>query len=426
MSLTTRMLLALIAGLVTGIVANTVDDAGASALIRVTDPVGSIWVNALRMTLIPLVVSLLIGVIASVPNARSTGRLGIRALVIFLIFLGAIGVVSILIGPALVAMLPIDAATTAALQTTEAATIATNAARMPTIGQTLIDIVPSNPIRAAADGAMLPLVVFSIALGAAATRIPAEERAVLVQFFRSLSDAMLVIVGWVIAVAPIGVFALAVGLGARIGLTAVGVIGGYVVILSGVVILATILMYGAAVFGGRVSLSRFARAVAPGQAVAFSARSSLAALPALLEGARRWLVLPPVVTSFVLPLAVSTLRLSTPIMWSITLPFLARLYGVELGYAHLALLVGNGILLSFSVPGLPSASLFLMAPFLAGLGIPVEALGIVIAADAIPDLFKGVLNVTGHMASATIVARHAPAEVVAEGPQLVTSVRSVL
>jgi proton glutamate symport protein len=426
MSLTTRMLLALIAGLVTGIVANTVDDAGASALIRVTDPVGSIWVNALRMTLIPLVISLLIGVIASVPNARSTGRLGIRALVIFLIFLGAIGVVSILIGPALVAMLPIDAATTAALQTTEAATIATNAARMPTIGQTLIDIVPSNPIRAAADGAMLPLVVFSIALGAAATRIPAEERAVLVQFFRSLSDAMLVIVGWVIAVAPIGVFALAVGLGARIGLTAVGVIGGYVVILSGVVILATILMYGAAVFGGRVSLSRFARAVAPGQAVAFSARSSLAALPALLEGARRWLVLPPVVTSFVLPLAVSTLRLSTPIMWSITLPFLARLYGVELGYGHLALLVGNGILLSFSVPGLPSASLFLMAPFLAGLGIPVEALGIVIAADAIPDLFKGVLNVTGHMASATIVARHAPAEVVAEGPQLVTSVRSVL
>jgi proton glutamate symport protein len=426
MSLTTRMLVALIAGLATGIVATTVDEAGASALVSVTDPVGSIWVNALRMTLIPLVVSLLIGVIASAPNARSTGRLGIRALVVFVIFLVATGVVSILIGPALVAMLPIDAATTAALQTTDAATIATNAARMPTIGQTLIDIVPANPIRAAADGAMLPLVVFSIALGAAATRIPAEERAVLVQFFRSLSDAMLVIVGWVIAVAPIGVFALAVGLGARIGLTAVGVIGGYVLILSGVVVLVTILMYGAAVLGGGVPLSRFARAVAPAQAVAFSARSSLAALPALVEGARRWLTLPPVVTSFVLPLAVSTLRLSTPIMWSITFPFLAQLYGIELRYGHLALLVLNGILLSFSVPGLPSASLFLMAPFLTGLGIPVEALGIVIAADAIPDLFKGVLNVAGHMASATIVARYAPAEVVTEGAPLVTSVRSVL
>jgi Na+/H+-dicarboxylate symporter len=125
---------------------------------------------------------------------------------------------------------------------------------------------------------------------------------------------------------------------------------------------------------------------------------------------------PPVVTSFVLPLAVSTLRLSTPIMWSITFPFLARLYGVELGYAALAMVVLNGILLSFSIPGLPSASLFLMAPFLTGLGIPAEALGIILAADAIPDLFKGVLNVTGHMASAAIVARHVPPETIRRAP----------
>jgi len=414
MSLTTRMLLALIAGLFTGIIAATFKDAGGGVLIQVADPVGNIWVNALRMTLIPLVASLLISVIASVPDARSTGRIGMRALVIFMIFLVATGVVSILIGPALVAILPIDAGTIAALQTGDAGAVVTSAARMPTIAQTFIEIVPANPIRAAADGAMLPLVVFSLALGAAATRIPADRRADLVRFFRSLADAMLVIVGWVIAVAPIGVFALAIGLAARIGLAAVGVIAWYIVILTGVIILVTVLLYGAAVFGGGVPLSGFARSVAPGQAVAFSARSSLAALPALIEGARRWLVLPPVVTSFVLPLAVSTLRISTPIMWSITLPFLARLYGVELGYAELALLVLNGILLSFSVPGLPSASLFLMAPFLTGLGVPAESLGIVIAADAIPDLFKSVLNVTGHMASATIVARHVPVEAFTE------------
>ena len=120
------------------------------------------------------------------------------------------------------------------------------------------------------------------------------------------------------------------------------------------------------------------------------------------------LALPAVITSFVLPLAVSTLRVSTPIMWAITLPFLARLYSIDLGYTELIALVITGNLLSFSTPGLPSASLFLMAPFLAGLGSPAEALGIVIAADAIPDLFKGVLNVTGHMASAVIVARHVP------------------
>jgi Na+/H+-dicarboxylate symporter len=223
---------------------------------------------------------------------------------------------------------------------------------------------------------------------------------------------MLVLVGWVIALAPIGVFALAAGLAAKIGLAAVGVIAWYIVILSAVIIFVTVLLYVAAVVFGRVPLAQFARAVAPGQAVAFSARSSLAALPALVEGARSRLALPPVITSFVLPLAVSTLRLSSPIMWAITLPFLARLYGVPLGYAELIALVLAGILLSFSIPGLPSASLFMMAPFLSGMGIPAEALGVVIAADAIPDLFKGVLNVTGHMASAAIVARHVPDEAV--------------
>ena len=410
MSLTTRMLVALVAGIAAGIVAATFREGGGGLVIAIADPVGTIWINALRMTLIPLVVAMLVSVIASVPDARATGRLGLRAFLIFVAFLCIAGVVSVVLGPPLLALLPIDASTTAALQSAEAAAAVANAANMPTFAQTIIDIVPSNPIRAAADGAMLPLVVFAVLLGAAATRIPPAGRAVFVGFFRGLADAMLVLVGWVIAIAPVGVFALAIGLAARIGLAAVGVIVSYIVILTAIIIIVTVLLYVAAVVVGRVPLAAFARAAAPGQAVAFSARSSLAALPATVEGTRTHLKLPAVVTSFVLPLAVSTLRVSSPIMWAITLPFLSRLYGTQLGYAELIVLIGAGILLSFSIPGLPSASLFLMAPFLAGLGIPAEALGIVIAADAIPDLFKGVLNVTGHVASATIVARYLPAE----------------
>ena len=416
MSLTARMLVALVAGLAVGILARMWVDVGGGALLAVAEPVGSLWVNALRMTLIPLVISLLISVIASVPDARSTGRLGLRAFIIFVVFLAIAGLVSVLLAPPLLALLPITAETMAALQTGDAAAAAANAARMPTLAQTIIDIVPSNPIRAAADGAMLPLVVFAVLLGAAATRVPPVQRAALVDVFRTLADAMLVLVGWVIAIAPIGVFALAIGLASRIGLAAVGVIASYIVILSAVIIVVTVLVYVAAVVVGGVPLGRFARALAPGQAVAFSARSSMAALPALVEGARTVLRLPAVITSFVLPLAVSTLRLSSPIMWAITLPFLSRLYGIDISYAQLIALIAAGILLSFSIPGLPSASLFVMAPFLSGLGIPAEALGIVIAADAIPDLFKGVLNVTGHLAAATIVARHVPADVLAEAP----------
>src|SRR5687768_1817427 len=142
------MLVALVAGLAAGIVAAIYRDAGGGVLISVMEPIGSIWINALRMTLIPLVVALLISVVGSVPNARSTGRLGLLAFLIFVVFLCGLGVVAVALGPALVAMLPIDAATTAALQGGDAAAVAANAARMPTLAQTLIDIVPSNPIRA--------------------------------------------------------------------------------------------------------------------------------------------------------------------------------------------------------------------------------------------------------------------------------------
>jgi Na+/H+-dicarboxylate symporter len=216
---------------------------------------------------------------------------------------------------------------------------------------------------------------------------------------------MTVIVGWLIAVAPLGVFALAMTLAVRTGLGAVRALALYIVVISGVIILITLLLYLVAVLAGRQPLTRFVRALVPPQAIAFSARSSLAALPAMVESARERLGLPVSVTSFVLPLAVTTLRLSTPIMWGVSIPFLARLYGIAIAPEQFALLLASGILLSFSVPGLPSASIFLMGPFITGLGIPIEALGLLIAADSIPDLFKGVLNVTGHMTSAVVVTR---------------------
>src|SRR5688572_10344746 len=201
------MLLALVAGLLAGIVAAIYRDSGGGALIAVMEPVGSIWVNALRMTLIPLVVSLLISVVGAVPDAKSTGRLGLRAFLVFVVFLTATGVVSVVVGPALVGMLPIDAATTAALQTGDAAAVVANAARMPTVAQTIIDIVPSNPVRAAADGAMLPLVAFALALGAAATRITPEQRAGLLGLFGGLGVGMLLLVVWRIGLELIGVLA---------------------------------------------------------------------------------------------------------------------------------------------------------------------------------------------------------------------------
>ncbi len=403
MSSTSRVLLALVAGLLAGAAIAALDSPEARSVAAVIEPIGTLWVRALQMVLIPLVLSLLVTGIVATVDTGATGRLGAAALGVFLALLAGTALVSALVATPLVARIPVDPETTALMRSTMDSSVVATVRQLPRFSDLLVSVVPANPIRAATDGAMLPLVTFAILFGLALARIGVERRDAVAHVFRAIADAMTVIVGWLIAVAPLGVFALAMTLVVRTGLGAVRALALYIALISGVIILVTLLLYGIAVSVGRQPLARFARALVPPQAIAFSARSSLAALPAMVESARTRLGFPASVTSFVLPLAVTTLRLSTPIMWSVAIPFLARLYGIAIAPEQFVLLLGTSILMSFSVPGLPSASIFLMGPFLTGLGIPIEAIGLLIAADSIPDLFKGVLNVTGHMTSAAVV-----------------------
>jgi Na+/H+-dicarboxylate symporter len=400
---TSRVLLALVAGLLAGAAIAAIDVGRLYTAAAIIEPIGTLWVRALQMVLIPLVLSLLVTGIVTTVDTGGTGRLGATALGVFLALLAGTAVVSALVATPLVARIPIEPETTALMRSTVDTSVVATVRQLPKFSDLIVSIVPANPIRAAVDGAMLPLVTFAILFGLALARVGIERRDAVAHLFRAIADAMTVIVGWLIVIAPLGVFALAMTLVVKTGLGAVRAFALYIVLISGVIVLVTLLLYVVAVLAGGQPLARFARALAPPQAIAFSARSSLAALPAMVESARTRLGFPAAVTSFVLPLAVTTLRLSTPIMWSVSIPFLARLYGVAVSPEQFALLLGTGILMSFSVPGLPSASIFLMGPFVTGLGIPIEAIGLLIAADSIPDLFKGVLNVTGHMTSAAVV-----------------------
>ena len=404
MSSTTRVLIALVTGLLAGAGITALDAPALRTVAAIIEPVGTLWVRALQMVLIPLVLSLLITGIVATVDTGATGRLGATALGVFLLLLAGTALVSALVATPLVARIPIDPETTALMRSSVDSSVVATARQLPSFADLIVSTVPANPIRAATDGAMLPLVTFAILFGLALARIGVERRDAVAQVFRAVADAMTVIVSWLIAVAPLGVFALAMTLVMRTGLGAVRALALYIALISGVISLVTLLLHVVAVTAGRQPLARFARALIPPQAISFSARSSLAALPAMVESARARLGFPTAVTSFVLPLAVTTLRLSTPIMWSVAIPFLARLYGVAIAPEQFAVLLGTSILMSFSVPGLPSASIFLMGPFLTGLGIPIEAIGLLIAADSIPDLFKGVLNVTGHMTSAAVVS----------------------
>jgi Na+/H+-dicarboxylate symporter len=403
---TAWVLLALIAGLVLGVVAAATGSGSLLAIATGVEPVGTLWTNAVRMTVIPLVVALIVTGVAATADPRRLGRLGARALPLFLGLLLASGVFALLVTPLSLDRLHIPPEVAADLRASAAASAAADdARRMPSLVQRIVEVVPVNPIKAAADGALLPLAVFTLVFAFALTRLDAARRDPVVQLFQAVADAMLVVVGWVLALAPIGIFALASGLGARMGTAAAGALLHYVATLSGVLLAFLLFLYPLTRLLGGVSLRRFAAAAAPAQAVAFSTRSSLAALPVMIASARERLGASPAITGFVLPLAVSVFRLNVPIAWVVGALFLSRLYGVPLGGAELAGLVVTSTLISFSVPGIPSSSLFLIAPVIVELGLPAEGVGILIAVDAVPDMFKTGLNVTSHLSAAAVLNR---------------------
>jgi Na+/H+-dicarboxylate symporter len=276
---------------------------------------------------------------------------------------------------------------------------------MPGWAQRIVETIPANALRAAADGAMLPLVVFTLVLALGIARLAPPLCDGIVRFFSGVGDAMLIIVGWVLRAAPIGVFALALSVAARTGIQAAGALLYYIVVLSVTLLIVTVALYVPALLFGGVSLRGFALAALPAQAVALSSRSSLAALPAMLRETRERLALPPIATSFALPLAVSVLRVNVPPRWVISAAFLGQLYGVEVGFGALVSVLITAVLISFSVPGIPSASLFMLAPVLVSLGLPPEGVGLLIAVDTIPDMFNTLANVTGHMASTAVISR---------------------
>jgi proton glutamate symport protein len=407
---TLQLLLALLAGLAIGLgVSSLGPDAPSLVLgaVRWLEPVGQLWVNAIRMTVIPLVVSALVVGVTSAPNPRSVGRIGARALVLFVLMLGTAASLSVVIGAPLMASLSLDPAAVDALRASAAsASESASAARAPTFAEWIVSLVPVNPIRAAADGAMLPLIIFSVVFAAALTQVAAERRAPVVKFFDSVQEASLVLVRAILVVAPLGVFALAVPLAAKLGLSAVGALAGYVGMVSAMMVAFSLLvLYPLAAWMGGVSLRTFARASLPAQGIAFSSRSSLAAIPAMLDGVNNTLALPKVIGGFFIPLAASMFRVGATIVLPVGALFLAKLYGVELGLSQYIAIALTSVITSFSVPGVPGGSIIVMVPVLAAAGIPIEGIGILLGVDTIPDMFRTTTNVTGHLSASVILAR---------------------
>ena len=292
------------------------------------------------MTVVPLVISLLFVGVAGHDSNERLGRIGAVTVVTFVALLVFAAVVALLLASPLMADMKLSAAAVANLRAAagaEAAKTTAQAAQVPGFAAWVTSLMPANVVKAAADGAMLPVIAFTLLFGLATRQIEASLKGSLLHFFGAVATAMTTIVDWVIWAAPVGIFSLVVVAASRAGIALAGAMAYYIIAISALLALFALLMYPIAAMVGRVPLGWFTRAAVPPQAVALSSSSSLASLPALVESARA-LGLPTSITGFVLPLSVSTFKVATPITWMMGILFLARAVrcraaddGVDLG-----------------------------------------------------------------------------------------------
>lgn len=401
MSLATRVLLGLVAGLILGLILSPAESGMAAGVVGWIEPIGGLWVNAIRMTVIPLLVSLLIAGIASA-GTGSVATIGGRSLSWFVGLAAVSAAMGGLLAPPLLSLL---GAGSAQIMDVASSAATTSEVTLPPFRDWFIGLLPSNPVAAAAEGAILPLVLFSVLFGLAAARIDTELREKIVGAARAVGDTMFVVIEWILSVAPIGVFALTLNLAARTGSSLVGAVAGYLVTAALLATLATALLYPLVALFSRTSVRVFAKAAAPAQAVGFSTRSSLATLPVLIEEGEKTLGLRSEVVGLALPAAVSVFKYASPAVRLTGTFFIASLFSVELGLVEGAALMAGVGALSFYSPGIPSGALFVMAPLYQAFGLPLEGIGILIALDIVPDMFITGSNVTANLAVAALVDR---------------------
>jgi len=391
---------ALVGGLGAGVVGGL---AGAPALLGdIAGLVGGLWLRALQMTIIPLVAALLVLGLVQMILAARVGTVARRMIALMVFVQLAGGAFTSFVMPPLLRAFPVPQGASAFLAQTPS-----DVGEVPKVLDFLASLVSPNIVAAAAETAMLPLTLFFVMFAVAITRLPEDQGERLLGFFHALGNAMLLIIGWVLAAAPVGVFALAYGVGVQSGGGAFAALGHYVlsVTLMGTFIL--VLAYVIAIGLGRTG-GRFASAMLPAQAVALSTQSSLASLPAMLDSAGR-LGLRASTAEFVLPLAVVIFRATSAAMNLAVVYYIAALAGVEvpLTVAIAGILIAS--IISLSAVSLPGSISFVVSigPIALAMGVPVEPLALLVAVEMLPDLMRTLGNVTMNVAVTSAVDRSA-------------------
>jgi DAACS family dicarboxylate/amino acid:cation (Na+ or H+) symporter len=409
------MLVGGLAGVLFGIVAHLTASGSPQLewfLRNVAQPVGQVYLRLLFMLVIPLILSALSLGIAGFANLSSLGRIGFRTFVYTVV----VSTIAVLIGIGLVNVLrPGDGLPPAAREAmlagaAERASGLSSTVTAPKTGiDLLVQIVPDNPIKAAANGDMLGVMFFALMLGIGLAATRTEGARQLEAALEGLYDVTMTLIGMVLKLAPIGVLALLFTLTAQLGWEALALLGRYVLVVLLGLLIHQILVYGLAVrlLGGMNPVAFF-RNITEAMLTAFSTASSNATLPTSIRVAEENLRLPPAVSRFVLTIGSTANQNGTALFEGVTVLFLAQFYGVELALGQQALVVAVCILGGIGTAGVPAGSLPVIALILGMVGIPVEGIGIILGVDRFLDMCRTTLNVTGDLAAAVVISRGEP------------------
>ena len=395
----TLTFVALLAGLALGMVLSNSDLPG--WLKDTIGLVGTLWLRALQMTIIPLVASLLVLGIAQMVAATRAGAAALKFLALVFGVLIAGGIFTALFMPMVLQALPIPEAASGFL-----AEVPQDEQEVPGVLDFLASLVAPNMFAAAAETAMLPLTIFFALFAVAISQLPERQGEVLLNFFHALANAMLMIIGWVLWLAPVGVLALAFGVGLRSGGGAFAALAHYILVVSAMGGFILVLAYVLAWVLGGVSPLRFARALIPAQAVAVSTQSSLASLPAMLDSSSR-LGLRQSTSEFVLPLAVAIFRSTSVAMNLAVVLYVAALANVEVALPLVAVGILVAVIISIGSVSLPGSISFIVSigPIALAMGVPIEPLALLVAVEMLPDIMRTLANVTMNVAVTSAVDR---------------------
>ena len=413
MALHTKILIGLLTGAVLGITAN-LTAGGSDGLERVinlfTDPLGRVWLNALIMVVIPLVISTLATGVAGLGSISSVGRMGGLTLLAFLMFtalsagLGLFMVNVIQPGAGLDPELRTQLMQAYETESTQAMGLAQQGVSV----DLFVNMVPRNPVSAAADFNMLGIIFFSLMMGVAMTRLPPDKAKPVQDFLHSLAHISIGIIEMVMIVAPFAVACLIFSVTGRFGFDILLSLAAYVFTVLGGLGIFMVVVYPLALkfIAGR-SPAAFYREAWIVIVTAFSTSSSNATLPTTLRVAEEKLGVPNEVAGFVVPLGATMNMDGTALFEGVTVLFVAQVFGINLALGEQLLVVLMSVVVSIGAAGVPGGSIPLLMIVLSMVGAPMEGIALVLGVDRILDMCRTTTNVTGDLISSTIVARYA-------------------